>query len=141
MKFAGGMCMFNSIHVTDNFEKQSSEVKLVASSPDVNPSNQSQKLLFEFNNQQLQFKIGEFIKLKSFISLEEKSVFVPNSALSEINGKPVVIVKNNPEQYAFRYISPGEDNGTHTIIVKGLDEKERYVIAGTYQVKMMIMNQ
>jgi multidrug efflux pump subunit AcrA (membrane-fusion protein) len=107
----------------------------------VNQSNQSQKVIFELTNPNGAFKIGEFITLQAFIQKSDKSIFVPNSSLSEINGKPVLFVKDNPEVYSVRYISLGDDNGTHSIVLKGIDEGERFVTEGTYQVKMMMLNQ
>lgn len=121
--------------------RQSENVKLVSSAMEVNPSNQSQKVIFELTNPAGDFKIGEFITLQAYIQKSDRSIFVPNSALSEINGKPVVFVKDNPEVYSIRYISTGEDNGTHSVVLKGIDEGERFVTKGTYQLKMMMLNQ
>jgi hypothetical protein len=61
--------------------------------------------------------------------------------LSEINGKPVLFIKDAPETYTVRYIALGQDNGTHTTVSKGLAESERFVTSATYQVKMMMLNQ
>jgi cobalt-zinc-cadmium efflux system membrane fusion protein len=119
----------------------SDKVSYVSAALEINQSNQSQKVIFRLTNPGGDFKIGEFVTLQAYLKQGDKSIFVPNSALSEINGKPVVFIKDNPESYSIRYISLGEDNGTHTVVQKGLDEKERYVTEGTYQVKMMMLNQ
>ncbi|HUR31949.1 MAG TPA: efflux RND transporter periplasmic adaptor subunit [Saprospiraceae bacterium] len=129
------------IVTSTNDDRESDKVKMVSSALEVNPSNQSQKVLFELLNPAGDFKIGEFVTLQSFLPKSDKSIFVPNSAISEINGKPVIFVKDNPETYSVRYISLGEDNGTHSIVQKGIDEGERFVTEGTYQVKMMMLNQ
>ena len=39
------------------------------------------------------------------------------------------------------YVSLGENNGQATTILKGIEEGERVVINGTYQLKMMFLNQ
>ena len=121
--------------------KTSDHVRIVTTAVEVNPSNQSQKVIFELTNPGEQFKIGEFITLQAYLDKSAKSIFVPSSAISEINGKPVLFIKDNPEIYSVRYVSLGDDNGTHTIVMEGIDEKERYVVLGTYQVKMMMLNQ
>lgn len=121
--------------------RESDKVRIVSSGLEVNQSNQSQKVIFELTNPTGSFKIGEFITLQAFIPKSDKSIFVPNSSLSEINGKPVLFVKDSPEVYSVRYISLGEDNGNHSVVLKGLDEGERFVSEGTYQVKMMMLNQ
>ena len=119
----------------------SEEVSYISAALEINPTNQSQKVIFRLNNPKGDFKIGEFVTLQVYLGKSAKTMFVPNSALSEINGKPVIFIKENPESYTTRYISIGEDNGSHTIVLKGVDERERYVTEGTYQVKMMMLNQ
>ncbi|HUR31936.1 MAG TPA: efflux RND transporter periplasmic adaptor subunit, partial [Saprospiraceae bacterium] len=105
-----------------NDEHKTVQVKIVSAALEVNPTNQSQKVLFEVLNPDGEFKIGEFVTLQAFQQGTDKTVFVPNSALSEINGKPVLFFKKSPEMYEVRYISLGEDNGTHSIVLKGMEE-------------------
>jgi RND family efflux transporter MFP subunit len=124
-----------------NDEHEAAQVRLVSAALEVNPTNQSQKVLFELQNPEGEFKIGEFVTLQAFQRMSSRTIFVPNSTLSEINGRSVVFVKEGPEMYHVRYLSPGEDNGTHTVVLKGLSEDERIVSSGTYQVKMMMLNQ
>ncbi len=124
-----------------NHNHKTAQVKVVVAALEVNPSNQSQKVIFELENPDGEFKIGEFVTLQAYQQKSDKSIFVPNSSLSEISGKPALFVKENPELYAVRYLSLGEDNGTHTIVLKGIEDKDRFVIGGTYQIKMMMLNQ
>lgn len=124
-----------------NDDHKTAEVRLVSTAQSVNPSNQSQRVLFELSNPDGEFKIGEFVTLEAFQKKTARQIFVPNSALSEINGKPVVFLKDGPEMYAVSYVSLGEDNGTHTVVLKGIEEGERFVTTGTYQVKMMLLNE
>jgi hypothetical protein len=124
-----------------NDEHETAQVRIVSAAQEVNPSNQSQKVLFEVINPGDEFKLGEFVTLQAYQEGIGKTMFVPNSALSEINGKPVIFIKESPEQFSVRYISSGDDNGTHTVVLKGVSEGERFVVGGTYQVKMMMLNQ
>ena len=130
-----------TVTCTNDDEHKTAEVRIVSAALEVNPTNQSQKVLFEVLNPEGEFKIGEFVTLQAFHEGAETRIFVPNSSLSEINGRPVLFVKNNPELYEIHYVSIGEDNGTHTVIQKGIEEGNRYVTEGTYQVKMMMLNQ
>ena len=122
-------------------DHKTADVRMVSPALEVNPTNQSQKVYFELQNPEGEFKIGEFVTLHAFQQIHANSIFIPNSAISEINGKPVVFAKNNPEEYAVRYLALGHDNGTHTTVMKGLAEGDRYVTTATYQVKMMMLNQ
>lgn len=124
-----------------NDEHETAQVRLVSAAMEVNPSNQSQKVLFEVINPGDDFKLGEFVTLQAFQEGVGKTIFVVNSALSEINGKPVIFVKDGPEKYSVRFISLGDDNGTHTVVLKGIEESERFVTGSTYQVKTMMLNQ
>ncbi len=124
-----------------NDQHRTAAVRFVSAALEVNPSNQSQKVLLEVLNPGGEFKIGEFVTLHAFQQKSDKTIFVPNSALSEINGQPVIFMKDSPEMYSVSYVTLGEDNGTHTVILKGIEDDERYVTDGTYQVKMMMQNQ
>lgn len=124
-----------------NADHGTADVRMVGSALEVNQTNQSQKVLFELLNPEQEFKIGEFVTIRAFQRNTDRVIFIPNSALSEINGKPVVFIKDAPEMYTVRYIALGQDNGTHTIVSKGLAESERFVTSATYQVKMMMLNQ
>jgi RND family efflux transporter MFP subunit len=132
----------NKYSVTcSNDEHEAAQVRLVSAALEVNPTNQSQKVLFELQNPDGEFKIGEFVTLQAYQRMSSKTIFVPNSTLSEINGRSAVFVKDAPEMYSLRYVSFGEDNGANTVVLKGIKEDDRIVIAGTYQVKMMMLNQ
>ena len=124
-----------------NDDHKTAQVRIVSAALEVNPTNQSQKVLFEVLNPEGEFKIGEFVTLQAYQQGTDKTIFVPNSALSEINGKPVLFFKQNPEVYEVRFVSLGEDNGTYSVVLNGMEEGERYVTEGTYQVKMMMLNQ
>lgn len=124
-----------------NDDHKTAEVRLISKAQSVNPTNQSQKMLFALSNASDGFKIGEFVTIQAFQPVAGRQLFVPNSAISEINGKPVVFHKHAPEVYEVSYLSLGEDNGEQTVVLKGLEAGERLVVFGTYQVKMMLQNQ
>lgn len=122
-------------------EDHRAAVNLISTSNMVNTENQSQKVLFELDNKKREFKIGEFVNVRLFNKSDTKGIVLPNSAISEINGKPVIFVKESAEKYYPQYVNLGENNGSHTLINKGLDNKVRVVVNGAYQIKMMYLNQ
>jgi membrane fusion protein, heavy metal efflux system len=127
-------CSTTDIHKT-------AEVKLLAQAQSINPTNQTQRVIFEMENPDGEFKIGEFVNVRVFAPQPIKEIALPNSAISEINGRPVIFIKDNAEQYSVSYVSIGQNNGTHTVIKKGVEEPERVVINATYQMKMIYLNQ
>lgn len=124
-----------------NNDHQSRSIRLLALPNSINPTNQSQKVLFEVDNPDGDFKIGEFVNVKIFEQQTQRQLLVPNSAMTEISGVPAVFVKKHAEHYEVRYLKTGADNGAATVVLKGLGEGERFVTAGTYQLKMVYFNQ
>jgi membrane fusion protein, heavy metal efflux system len=118
-----------------------SEVQLLSLAQEVNQSNQSQRILFSLHNKDHDFKIGEYVNIRVFSSDSSRQISVPNSAISEINGKPVVFIKKSGESFGVSYILEGQGNGSFTTIQKGLDEGDRVVVNGAYQLKMIYLNQ
>lgn len=122
-------------------DHKSAEVRLMSPAQSMNPGNQSQRVLFEMDNPRGEFKIGEFVTVKALDNSTSRQITVPNSALTEINGKTAVFLKHAPEIYELAYVQTGEDDGTRTLILKGIDEGEKVVVNGAYEVKMMYLNQ
>ncbi len=127
--------------VNDHDTHVSSQVKLLSKALEINTTNQSQKVLFQVDNPNGDFKIGEFVNIRVFSPSPSLHITMPNSAITEINGKPVVFVKESAEKYTVSYVQIGHNNGTHTTILKGLEEGERVVVNGSYQLKMIFLNQ
>jgi membrane fusion protein, heavy metal efflux system len=115
-------------------------VNLLSIGQDFNPSNQSQRVLFEVENHHNEFKLGEFVNVFAFSNESENTIAIPNSAITELEGRPVVFVKNAAEQYELRYVAVGADNGLQTIITSGISSGDRVVVTGAYQVKLIYLN-
>jgi len=117
------------------------KLKLISTAQSVNNANQTQKYIFELSDAEGDFKIGQNITVRVMSGETSRQLVVPNSAITEINGKPAVFVKNSPESYTVSYVQKGADNGTQTSILKGLQAGVRVVNMGTYQMKTMFLNQ
>ncbi|MDX2001396.1 MAG: efflux RND transporter periplasmic adaptor subunit [Chitinophagales bacterium] len=134
---SGGKYMVES--TTDPQKK--AEVKLLSKAQTIDPTNQTQLVLFEMTNPAGAFKIGEFVNVRVFSDEPTRDLAVPNSAISELNGKPIVFIKDQAERYSISYITAGDNNGNVTVIETGVEEGERVVTNATYQVKMIYLNQ
>jgi membrane fusion protein, heavy metal efflux system len=122
-------------------EHKTAEVKLLAPAQSINPTNQTQRVIFAMENPRGDFKIGEFVNVRVFTARQSREIALPNSAISEINGRPVVFIKDSAEKYSVSYVTTAQNNGTHTVVKKGVEEGERIVANGTYQMKMIYLNQ
>lgn len=124
-----------------DFDKhQTSRVRLLSSAQMVN-ANQSQKVLFEVENPDGDFKIGEYVTVRVQAKQDSKTLALPNAALNQINGKPCVFIKEAPERFRVAYVATGHNNGTATTILHGLESGEKVVVASAYQLKMIFLNQ
>lgn len=132
----------NTFLVTSSTDDQkAAEVRLISQAQSLDPGNQSQRVLFEMVNPQGTFKIGEFVTIKAVNQQSSREIAVPNTALTEINGKTAIFHKRAPEQYELSYVQTGANDGSRTLILKGLEESKRIVVSGVYEVKMMYLNQ
>jgi membrane fusion protein, heavy metal efflux system len=121
-------------------QKRSDRIRLLSSAQAVN-ANQSHKLLFELSNPDGAFKIGEFVSVRLQTGQMSRALSLPNAAISQVNGKPAVFVKESPETFRVVYVATGTNNGDRTAITKGLENGEKIVINSAYQLKMMYLNQ
>jgi len=121
-------------------QKRSDRIHLLSLAQAVN-ANQSHKLLFELSNPDGAFKIGEFVSVRLQIGQTSRTLSLPNAAISQVNGKPAVFVKESPETFRIVYVATGTNNGERTTITKGLANGEKVVINSAYQLKMMYLNQ
>ncbi|MDO9184389.1 MAG: efflux RND transporter periplasmic adaptor subunit [Bacteroidia bacterium] len=121
-------------HKTEN-------ARLVAFGNVINPVNQSSQVILEIDNSEGLFKPGQFVNVDVMAQSENKKLVVPTSAIAEINGKSVVFIHHDPEVFKVMYVQLGESSSETTVILNGLEENERVVTSGTYQIKSVYMNQ
>ncbi|WP_428653707.1 efflux RND transporter periplasmic adaptor subunit [Runella sp.] len=121
-------------------QHRTTRVRLLSAAQSVN-ANQSQKALFEVENPDGDFKIGEFVTIRVQGKSNGNTLALPNSALSQHNGKPCVFIKQSPEIYRIEYVATGHNNGDFTTILKGINNGDKVVVASAYQLKMIFLNQ
>lgn len=117
------------------------EARLLAIPQTLHASNQSQHILFEVDNLDNTFKIGEYVKVSALLPTEAGTILIPTSAITEVDGRDCVFIKESAEQYQLRFVNTKNDNGSTVSITKGLETGERVVTNATYQLKMIYLNQ
>jgi cobalt-zinc-cadmium efflux system membrane fusion protein len=121
--------------------------RLVVFSNAVNPVNQARQLILELDNAGSNlFRAGQAVNVQvmgtSGSGSGKKELVVPTSALTDLNGKPVVFVHTAPETFKICYVQPGSANGQQTVLLAGdVNENDRVVSVGTYQLKSIYLNQ
>ena len=117
------------------------KLKMISTAQSVNSGNQSQKVVFEIINPKGQFKIGENVNVRMTGSNIIRQVVLPNEAITDVNGKPAIFIKDKAEQFSISFVVKGQSNDKFTVISKGTEDGERVVTANVYQMKMMYLNQ
>ncbi len=130
-----------SFTATSNNDTLSYKLKMTSTAQTVNADNQSQKVVFEVLNPNSQFKIGENINVRMTGSDVIRQVVVPNEAITDVNGKPAIFIKDKAEQYSISFVVKGQSNDKYTVINKGTEDGERVVTTNVYQMKMIYLNQ
>jgi cobalt-zinc-cadmium efflux system membrane fusion protein len=118
--------------------------RLVVFSNVVNPVNQARQLVLELDNTGTSlFRAGQAVNVQVLgRSGGKKQLVIPTSALTDLNGKPVVFVHTDPETFKIHYVQPGSANGEQTVLLGGdVNENDRVVSVGTYQLKSIYLNQ
>ena len=119
--------------------------RLVVFSNVVNPVNQARQLVLELDNTGANlFRTGQAVNVQVLgrSGGGKKQLVVPTTALTDLNGKPVVFVHTAPETFKIHYVQPGAANGTQTVLLGGdVNENDRVVTVGTYQLKSIYLNQ
>ncbi|WP_407527382.1 efflux RND transporter periplasmic adaptor subunit [Lacibacter sp. MH-610] len=117
------------------------KLKMISTAQSVNSGNQSQKVVFELINPKGQFKIGENVNVRMTGNNVIRQVVIPNEAITDVNGKPAIFIKDKAEQYSISFVVKGQSNDKFTVITKGTEDGERVVTTNVYQMKMMYLNQ
>ena len=119
--------------------------RLVVFSNVVNPVNQARQLVLELDNTAADlFRAGQAVNVQVLgrSGSGKKQLVVPTAAVTDLNGKPVVFVHTEPEVFKIRYVRPGPATGQQTVLLAGdVNENDRVVTVGTYQLKSIYLNQ
>ncbi|GAB2452843.1 hypothetical protein GCM10011375_39930 [Hymenobacter qilianensis] len=119
--------------------------RLVVFSNVVNPVNQARQLVLELDGAAgSAYRAGQAVNVQVVGQSggSEPQLVVPTSAVTDLNGKPVVFVHTAPERFKIQYVQPGAVNGEQTVLTQGeVNENDRVVTTGTYQLKSIYLNQ
>ena len=119
--------------------------RLVVFSNVVNPVNQARQLVLELDaTESSAYRAGQAVNVQVVGQTGggRPQLVVPTSAITDLNGKPVVFVHTEPEHFKIRFVQPGAVNGQQTVLLQGqVNENDRVVTAGTYQLKSIYLNQ
>ena len=131
----------NRLIAFSNYDTAAYSLKMVSTAQTVNAENQSQRVIFEVINPNQKFKIGENVRVLKYSDNRIAQLVIPTEAITDVNGKPAVFIKDKAEQFSISFIQKGESNALQTSVIKGVEAGERIVTENIYQMKMIYLNQ
>ncbi|HYO59506.1 efflux RND transporter periplasmic adaptor subunit [Archangium sp.] len=93
-------------------------------------------VIFELPNPGGVLKPGMFTKVRLHTGETVRGVAIPDSALVDDNGRPVVFVMEGGESFYKRTVRTGVRSGGQVQVLDGVKEGERVVSLGAYELKL-----
>jgi len=102
----------------------------------VNVKSQTIPVLYEIPNRDRLLKIGQVVQAVIYTAEEKQALCIPESALLKEDGHASVFVQREGEAFERRDVTVGAHFNGWVAIESGLEEGERVVTQGAYQVKL-----
>lgn len=103
---------------------------------ELDPTNRTAPILFEFSNAQARLRVGQAVRLHIETAHAEDTLALPDSAIVEEAGQPIAFVQLSGETFEKRELQLGFRDGDHVQVLAGLKEGERVVIRGAYALRL-----
>jgi cobalt-zinc-cadmium efflux system membrane fusion protein len=105
----------------------------------IDPATRTIAILFQLPNSNGAVAVGQVVSVRLFTSVAKSASTVPESAIVEDAGQPVVFVQVGGESFARRAVQPGgRESGF--VEVTGLKPGERVVTQGAYLIRLAALS-
>jgi len=111
------------------------EGKLVNIGNVVDEKNRTVKVIFLINNKRKLLKVGMFADVNIETESSAEVIAVPKESVVDIGGKNVVFLHTKPQNFRSVEVFTGRDDGKYIEIISGIEEGNRIVTTGNYQLK------
>jgi len=105
----------------------------------VDPATRTVPAVFEIGTG-TSLAFGQFARVAVPVAGAEKGVAIPNRAIIDDNGTPVAYVQIGGETFERRVLTLGTTDGTHTLIIAGVNRGDMVVAMGAYHVRLASMS-
>lgn len=102
----------------------------------VDAATRTVPVIFEIPNTEAELKPGMFAKVTLLTGETVQGVAIPEQALVDENGQPIVFVMDGGESFFKRRVKLGVRSGGYVQILEGVKDGERVVSRGAYEVKL-----
>jgi hypothetical protein len=92
--------------------------------------------VYAIDNDDLHLRVGQSLGLALDTVTVTDGVVVPNAALIDEHGRPVVFVQLAGDTFVKRHVTVGGNDGARSLILDGLEPGERVVARAAWAVKL-----
>ena len=114
--------------------------RLVSVSRWIDPASRTLSVIYEMDNSERQFAIGQALPVRLFLSQVSKALAVPEGAIIDDGGRPVVFVQVAGESFARRPVRLGARASGYVQILEGVRPGERIVTKGAYLIRLAALS-
>jgi len=106
----------------------------------VDPESRTVSVIFELGNPDARFAVGQLVFVRLFTGNKALGLAVPESAIVDDAGRPVVFVQVAGESFLRRPVRLGIRDSGYVGILDGVAPGERVVTAGAYQIRLAALS-
>jgi multidrug efflux pump subunit AcrA (membrane-fusion protein) len=106
----------------------------------VDPASRTVAVVYEFANADGRIAINQTVTMRLFLSGARRGVTLPETALVDDGGRPVVFVQTGGESFARRPVEVGGRQAGMVEIASGVKPGERVVTRGAYLIRLAAMS-
>jgi RND family efflux transporter MFP subunit len=114
--------------------------KPLAVNPVIDPTARTAEIRFGLDNRGPRLPIGQAVRLRLFVGDEESRTAIPESAVVDDAGRPVVFVQTGGESFERRPVRLGSVADGYVHVIEGVKPGERVVHHGAYLVRLAAMS-
>jgi len=114
--------------------------QLVSVSRWIDPNSRTLSVIYEVDNTERQLAIGQALAVRLFLSQVSKALAVPEGAIIDDGGRPVIFVQVAGESFARRPVRLGARASGYVQVLDGLRPGERVVTKGAYLIRLAALS-
>jgi len=112
----------------------------LAANPVIEPVARTTTVRFALDNRDTRLRIGQAVRLRLFVGGAESGTAIPESAVVDDGGRPVVFVQIGGESFERRPVHLGSRADGYVHVLEGVEPGERVVHRGAYLVRLAAMS-
>jgi RND family efflux transporter MFP subunit len=114
--------------------------QLVSVSRLIDPESRTLSVIYEVDNSDRKLAIGQALSVRLFLSQGSKTVTVPEDAVVDDGGRPVVFVQVAGESFSRRPVRLGARAAGYVQVLEGVRVGERIVTRGAYLIRLAALS-